>query len=62
MPAPPADRFESERAEFFERVRDAYLARAAAEPARIAVVDAGQSADEVAARILKLLEARSWIS
>jgi len=57
-----ADRFESERAEFFERVRAAYLARAAAEPRRIETVDAAQSVDEVAARILKLLEARSWIS
>jgi dTMP kinase len=56
------DRFESERGEFFERVRDAYCARAAAEPGRIAVVDAGQSADQVAAGILQLLEARSWIS
>ena len=57
-----ADRFESERTEFFERVRAAYLARAAAEPRRIETVDAAQSVDEVAARILKLLEARSWIS
>jgi dTMP kinase len=57
-----ADRFESERAEFFERVRAAYLARAAAEPMRIETVDAAQSVDEVAARIFKLLEARSWIS
>jgi dTMP kinase len=57
-----ADRFESERAEFFERVRDAYLARAAAEPGRISVVDASQSVDRVALQILELLEARSWIS
>jgi len=57
-----ADRFESERAEFFERVRDAYRARAAAEPNRIAVVDAGQPVDRVALQILELLEARSWIS
>jgi dTMP kinase len=57
-----SDRFESERAEFFERVRDAYRARAAAEPNRIAAIDASQSADWVAAQILKLLEARSWIS
>jgi dTMP kinase len=56
------DRFESERAEFFERVRQVYLARAAAEPNRIALIDASQSADLVAARILQLLEARSWIS
>ena len=57
-----ADRFESERTEFFERVRAVYLQRAAAEPRRIVVVDAGRSADEVAAGILELLEARSWIS
>lgn len=57
-----ADRFESERTEFFERVRDVYLARAAAEPDRIAVIDARQSADHIAARILALLAANSWIS
>jgi dTMP kinase len=57
-----ADRFESERTEFFERVRAAYLARAAAEPRRIETVDATQTMDEVAARILAVLEARSWIS
>ena len=57
-----SDRFESERSEFFERVRGAYLARAAAEPQRIAVIDAAQSADAVAARILALLQERSWIS
>jgi dTMP kinase len=57
-----ADRFESERAEFFERVRNAYRARAAAEPNRIAVVDASQSVDRVALQILELLVARSWIS
>ena len=57
-----ADRFESERAEFFERVRDAYRARAAADPNRIAVVDASQSIDGVTLQILDLLRARSWIS
>lgn len=57
-----ADRFESERTEFFERVREAYGARAAAEPGRIAVIDAGEPVERVAARILELLEARSWIS
>ncbi len=60
--AAAADRFESERMEFFERVREAYRARAVAEPDRIAVIDAGRSADEVAAQILQLLEARAWIS
>jgi dTMP kinase len=57
-----ADRFESERAEFFDRVRKAYLARASAEPQRIAAIDASQSADAVAERILALLKERSWIS
>ena len=57
-----ADRFESERTEFFDRVRAAYCARAAAEPNRIAVIDAGQSADRVAAGIIDELKARSWIS
>src|SRR5580693_977795 len=57
-----ADRFESERTEFFERVRAAYPARAAAAPLRIETVDAAQSVDDVAARIVRLLEARSWIS
>jgi dTMP kinase len=61
-PGAVTDRFESERTEFFERVREAYRSRAAAEPNRIASIDASQSADLVAARILHLLEARSWIS
>jgi len=48
-----SDRFESERG---------YLTRAAEEPGRIAVIDATQSADAVAARILELLLERAWIS
>ena len=58
----PDDRFEAQRSEFFERVREAYLARAAAEPRRIAVIDGLGSADEVAAQIADVLKARSWIS
>jgi dTMP kinase len=58
----PSDRFERERSEFFERVRSVYRARAAAEPARIAIVDATRSVDEVGARILEQLKVRSWIS
>ena len=56
------DRFENERSEFFERVRGVYRARAAAEPNRIVVVDATQAVEEVGARILEHLKARSWIS
>lgn len=57
-----ADRFESERAEFFERVRSAYLARAAAEPGRFTVLDARQPVETIALQILNLIEARTWIS
>lgn len=56
------DRFESERVEFFSRVRATYLARAAAEPARFALIDATQSADGVGAQILSVLKERAWIT
>jgi dTMP kinase len=56
------DRFERERAEFFARVRDVYRARAAAEPNRIAIIEATQAIDAVGAAILTELKARSWIS
>lgn len=36
------DRFEREQADFFDRVRQRYLATAAAEPDRVAVIDAAQ--------------------
>jgi dTMP kinase len=58
----PQDRFESERSEFFERVAAVYRERAAAEPNRIAVIDATLPIDDVRARIHALLKARSWIS
>ena len=37
----PLDRFEREDRAFFDRVRNAYLSIAAAEPARVRVIDAG---------------------
>jgi len=45
------DRLESEAAEFHARVREAYLALAAAEPERFLVLDATLPVDELAARI-----------
>ncbi|MGE5825359.1 MAG: dTMP kinase [Bacteroidota bacterium] len=41
------DRFENEGAEFFDRVRQAYLARAAAEPDRIRLIDATQTIENI---------------
>lgn len=41
------DRFEREGADFFERVTSAYRARAAAEPKRIAVIDADRPLDDI---------------
>ena len=51
------DRIERERDEFFERVRAAYLARAAAEPQRIRVLDASRPAADVASEAVSLLGA-----
>ncbi len=56
------DRFESERLEFFERVRATYRARAAAEPRRIISIEAHDAIDAVAARILDELKERGWIT
>lgn len=51
------DRIESEADDFFQRVREAYLERARAEPGRIRVVDARQPAEAVAAEAVALLQA-----
>jgi dTMP kinase len=45
------DRFESERSEFFERVRQRYLERAAREPLRFRVIDAGATPEAVEAKV-----------
>jgi dTMP kinase len=51
------DRFESERLDFFEKVRAAYLARAERFPERIRRVDASGSLAEVQSRIAGHLDA-----
>lgn len=47
-----ADRLESEAAEFHRRVREGFLALAAAEPDRFLVLDAAQPVDELHAAII----------
>ncbi len=51
------DRFEREDRAFFTRVREAYLARAAREPARFAVVDAARPLEAVQTDIRARLDA-----
>lgn len=50
------DRFEQEEADFFTRVRDAYLRRAAAAPERYAVVDSNRDKAVVRAEIEGVLD------
>jgi dTMP kinase len=45
------DRFEREAAEFFERTRAAYHARAAAHPGRIRIVDSSRPVEQVRAQL-----------
>lgn len=52
---PGPDRFESEATAFKQRVRDAYLRRARAEPQRIRVVDAEQGLEQVAAAVAAIV-------
>jgi dTMP kinase len=49
------DRFEQERVDFHERVRQAYLERAHASASRIRIVDGQQSIDEIRAQLKKLV-------
>jgi len=51
------DRFEQEQLAFFERVRQAYLDRAAAEPQRFRIIDAGQPLLQVQAQISAVMAA-----
>jgi dTMP kinase len=53
------DRFESERLEFFERVRQAYLQRARHDPQRFCVIDASLTPGEVLSSALASLAA--WL-
>lgn len=50
------DRFEQEAVEFFNRVREVYLQRAAKQPERYAVIDSSQSLDAVKTQIETALD------
>lgn len=50
-----ADRFEVEATEFFERVRQAYLERAAANPQRFSIIDASEDVEQVWSQVRKAL-------
>ena len=51
------DRFEREQADFFQRVRAAYLRRAAADPRRVRLIDASRSPDEIRAEVEAIVTA-----
>ncbi|MDO9243677.1 MAG: dTMP kinase [Rhodocyclaceae bacterium] len=49
------DRFEQEKTEFHERVRAAYLARAAATPGRIRIIDSRQTLEQIQKQLEQIL-------
>ena len=49
------DKFERESADFFRKIRDAYLTRAAQNPQRFVVIDASKSLDEVSKTVKELI-------
>lgn len=54
----PSDRFESERREFYERVRAAYLERARNDATRFVIIDAAQPLETVRAALTAAVKAR----
>lgn len=55
------DRFEQERRDFFQRVRDSYLERARSQPGRIAVIDATADRESVQQAIRAEVEIRLFM-
>jgi len=53
------DRIEQEKVDFFTRVRDGYLQRAAQAPDRIKIINASETPDQVVAQITNILA--GWI-
>jgi len=50
------DRFEQEKVDFFQRIKECYLDRAQQEPQRIKVIDANQSITEIQTQLIALLD------
>jgi len=50
------DRFEQEKVDFFQKIRDCYLQRAEDEPERIKVIDATQSIDDIGVQLSRILQ------
>jgi len=50
------DRFEQEKVEFFQRIRESYLQRAQQEPNRIKVIDASKTIVEIELQLTTLLD------
>jgi len=51
-----ADRLDKENMEFYQRVRNAYLKTAIAEPERIRIIDASQAVEEIHAEMTKIVD------
>lgn len=50
------DKFEQESADFFTRIRNAYLARAKAQPHRIKIIDSNQTIEQVQQQVFQILQ------
>ncbi len=50
------DRFEQEKIDFFQQIRDCYLERAQQAPQRIKIIDASQSITEIEAQLIQILQ------
>ncbi|NOQ94077.1 MAG: dTMP kinase [Methylophaga sp.] len=50
------DRFEQEKVDFFQKVRNCYLERAEKEPQRIKIIDASQSIAEIEHQLTRILQ------